>query len=745
MLLCTLARYTLLFGPRMFYVKRAVILLFMLVVISFGVAYISLPAVPTADSFLATAARYDVEILRDKLGIPHVYGKKDVDTAFGLGYVQSEDDFSTLQSVVLATRGTLASEVGYGAAKTDFVVAFMGVWDTVNARFDTEVPMHIQQIAQAYADGINLYAAQNMHKVSRYLLPVSAKDVVAGFTFKNPMFYGFDQILGELVSPSKPREMAQAVAEGQATIFSWQEQQHIPIGSQGIAISAERSEDGFTHLLINSHQPLRGPVAWYEVRLHSEEGWDMVGSTFPGAPVIVHGHNQHLGWANTVNKPDLVDIYQLTINPQNERQYWLDEQWVDFEIRTANILVKLFGPIRWTFAREIKISQHGPVMETEQGAFAVRWAGMNEVRILEFMFTANKATNKDEFEAALALNAMPSINFVYADKEGNIAHYYNAKFPKRPEGWEWQKILPGNRSDLIWQAYHPFSMMPKTVNPQSGLVYNANNPPWFSTDGNDDANPLLFPSSMGIETFVTNRALQIEALLGGQEKISLSRFKATKYDLHYHVDSNQIIQLKAWLGEQSETLLSDSQKEALSALKNWNLSTHKDNTEAALAVLTMAPIQKGRGALVPSADITKAFTQAVADLTYYHGSVKVPYGQVFRLKQGTKNLPISGGPDILRAVYGGEFNSQGQIENIAGDGFMMFVAWDKNGLVNSEAIHQYGSATLDQDSAHFTDQMEMFVAHQERKVLLDKSQVEAVITRRYKPGQNASETRYPAP
>lgn len=705
-----------------------------LLVVGTLAAYLTLPKMPDGQGFIAKAKQYDVEVIRDTLGIPHIYGKKDVDTAFGLGYAQSEDDFETLQSVLLATRGTLAAEVGYKAAKTDFVVQFMGVWDTVNAHYDLEVPENIKHIAQAYADGVNLYAAENPDKVSRYFLPATAKDIIAGFTFKTPMFYGFDKILGNLVNPDHPHELAPVPDAESKQAWLWQPAQSLPVGSQGIAIAPQRSEDGLTHLLVNSHQPLKGPVAWYEARLHSGEGWNMVGSTFPGAPVIIHGHNENLGWANTVNKPDLVDIYKLTINPDDDNQYLLDGEWQDFQTKQASMLVKLLGPIRWTFTKDIKISQHGPVMETDHGVYAMRWAGMDNVKTLEFMFATNKARNKAEFEAALKLNAMPSINFVYADKEGNIAHYYNAMFPNRIDGWQWDKILPGDRSDLIWQGYRDFSFMPKTVNPKTGLVYNANNPPWQATDGNDDAQPVQYPASMGIETFITNRALQIETRLKPHEKISQALFKDVKYDLAYHPDSNQIKYLNEWIHQETGIGFTDLENEALYFLRHWNLSTHASNTRAALGVLTLAPVQKARGEKVEMEIITKAFKEAVALLVKHHGNFSVPYGDVFRHKHGEKNLPISGGPDILRAVYGGDADGQGQIKNIAGDGFMMFVSWGKNGLVSSEASHQYGSATLDESSPHYNDQMEMFVEQKERKVLFDRADLEKHMERRYRPG-----------
>lgn len=717
----------------------------LLATVTFLFAYLSMPQVGDLKPLLAKAQQYDVEILRDTLGIPHVYGKKDVDTAFGLGYVQSEDDFETLQTVVLATRGSLAAKAGPKASQSDFLVQFMGVWETVDNAYQTQVPEKIKRIAQAYADGVNTFAAQHPKKVSPYLLPVTDKDVIAGFTFKSPMFYGFDKVLGELLNPEIALEFADTkttlnttsanitIPSSKQTPSASQLFPDLPIGSQGIAISPMRSADGLSHLLINSHQPLSGPVAWYEARLHSEEGWNMVGSTFPGAPLIIHGHNNHLGWANTVNKPDLVDVYRLVINPQNEDEYLLDGQWLAFEKRTAKILVKLFGPIRWTFEKEIKISKHGPILETERGLFALRWAGMREIRNLEAMFALNKASKQSEFENVLRMNALPSINFVYADKDGNIAHYYNAKFPDRIEGWEWEKILPGDRSELIWQSYREFDAMPKTVNPSSGMVYNANNPPWHSTDGYGAPRLTQFPASMGIETVMTNRALQIEALLSPYEKISHEILKATKYNLSYHPDSYQIKALNAWIKQQDEQNYTDIEQSALAQLTQWDLSTDKHNTTAALAIMTLAPVQKARGKPVAPALISQAFIGAVAKLQLHYGDTKVAAGDVFRLMHGEKNLPISGGPDILRAVYGQEMDDNGQIKNIAGDGFMMLVSWDKNGLVNSQAIHQYGSATKDKNSPHYNDQMEMFVAHQERTVLFTKDKLETKVSKRYRP------------
>ncbi|KUJ79677.1 acylase [Microbulbifer flavimaris] len=680
--------------------------------------------------YRAQARAFDAEILRDRWGVPHIYGGTDADAAFGLAYAHAEDDFDTIQSVILATRGQLAAEQGLAAAKTDYLVQWMGVWDAVERDYPKLSPA-ARHVAEAYAAGINLYAAQNPDRVSRYLLPVTGRDLVAGFTFKTPMFYGFDEVLGELLDPQRPKE----INRSGETALTWADAQQLPIGSQGIAVAPHRSTDDATRLLINSHQPLTGPVAWYEARVHSDEGWNMAGATFPASPVILHGHNEFLGWANTVNKPDLVDIYRLTINPDNPDEYLLDGQWHEFEKREARIRVKLLGPLHWTAGREILMAEHGPVFRTEHGTYAVRWAGMGEARTLDFMLALNKAKNREDFEAALKMQAMPSINYVYADRDGNIGHYYNAMFPERIDGPDWWQDLPGDRSELIWRDYREFSWMPKTLNPQSGLVYNANNPPFQATDGDDDAWVEDFPASMGIETQVTNRALQIEALYGEQKRISAADFEQLKYDHHYHPDSYQIVALERWLvAEKPERLQQEQYAVALDSLKRWDRSTGRDNLQAALAILTLAPVQQARGKPVPNEEIDQAFVDAVDALVRFHGKVEVPFGQINRHVRGEQSWPIDGGPDTLRAVYGGPLSDEGTFENRAGDSFIMVVEWDSDGRVSSRAVHNFGSATLDRASPHFADQAELFAAEKLRPVPFRRAELKGQVSRRYRPG-----------
>ncbi|MEZ5997312.1 MAG: penicillin acylase family protein, partial [Hyphomonas sp.] len=364
-----------------------------------------LPANPSAADLAAPAAAYDADIIRDEFGIPHIRGLRDRDAAFGLAYAHAEDDYETIQEVVAVTRGNLARYRGKDAAPVDYMVALLGVWDTVEARYDSDVPEDVKAMAEAYAAGLNLYASEHPKETWAGLAPFTAKDIIAGFIFKTPFFYGLDDTLKDLFGG----DHTQAIAldpEGTRKAFLMAPRTLSERGSNAFAVSPERAGDGVTRLIINSHQPTTGPVAWYEAHIASDEGLDITGGIFPGTPVILHGFNHDIGWANTVSAQDLVDTYVLTRNPDNKDQYRLDGAWRDFEKTTATLHVKLWGPFALKVKRPVLRSEHGPVIEGPTGTYAIRYAGMGEIRQLEQYYRLNKATGLDSFLDAMSLNAL---------------------------------------------------------------------------------------------------------------------------------------------------------------------------------------------------------------------------------------------------------------------------------------------------------------------------------------------------
>jgi acyl-homoserine-lactone acylase len=706
------------------------------------------PAPTDPAKLIAKARQYDVRIQRDTFGVPHVIGPRDADIAFGLGFAQCEDDFFTLQQVALATRGQLAATEGRKAAVADYLVHLLRVWETVNAKYESDLPADVREVLEAYADGVNYYAALHPDKVLRGVLPLTGKDVVAGFVFKTPFFYGLDRALLKLNNPANSNTAASLSfsANGQDAFLITDDP--LPVGSNAVAVSPSRSTDGATRLLVNSHQPYSGPVSWYEAVLESGQGWHVAGGFFPGSPFMLHGHNQHLGWANTVNNPHLIDVYQLTINPANPNQYQLDGKWRDFEKSDVKIRVKIWGPLIWPVHRQALYAAQGPVLKTDHGVFAIRYAGINDVRLPLQYYRLNKAATLAEWRAAMALEAIPSINFVYADEKGNIGYVYNGLFPVRQQedGLDWQETLPGNRSDLIWHQYLPFEKIPQIWNPPGGLVFNSNNTPFHAAAPADDLKPQDFSPTLGIQTNMTNRAWRAMETFGADTRITPEKFRAYKFDLDYSARSDvaQVVN-EAITIDPGKNADSDEVRQAQEILKRWDRRTNVANRSAALAVLMGEPVLrrrieiKGQPQPPSQAQILAALRDAIRTLKAHFGRLDPEWGQVNRLRRGKLDLAIDGGPDVYRAVYGLK-QPEGTLTAAGGDTFIMFVTWDKQGRLSSESIHQFGSATQDQDSPHYADQSPLFVAMKTKPVLFTQAQLAGHIEADYRPGEREQQS-----
>jgi penicillin amidase/acyl-homoserine-lactone acylase len=688
--------------------------------------------------YIVRGQSYDVRILRDTWGVPHIFGKTDADAAYGLGYAQAEDDFRTLLEGVLRVRGELATLQGKEAAPVDFMVKLLRIWDTLDKRYESDLSPEARAICEAYADGANHYAALHLDRVPNGSLPFTGKDIVAGFIFKGPFFFGLDNRVKELFGDTRRREVS---AKSASLDPSDPVKKGIPIGSNAFAVVPGRTPDGKTHLAINSHQPWEGPVAWYEAHLHSEEGWNCVGGTFPGAPVILVGHNPNLGWAHTVNSPDLVDIYVLEINPENSNQYRFDGEWRDLEVREVGVKVKLWGPISWTFKQEALWSEYGPTVRRDHGVYSIRYPGREDIRQVEQWYRMNKAANLDEWMEALKMRAIPSLNCVYGDREGNIGYLYNAHLPIRAEGYDWEQYLPGDTSETLWTEYLDFDDLPQIWNPESGFVISCNNSPFRTTTGAGNPDPNDYSATLGIEKHMTNRSLRALEQFGGDNSITEEEFYSYRADLSYSTQS----EVARGIQDLREAPLPEDPllAECVGIIRSWNLSTDRENTAATISLIGLQPDPDGGYRAKSIEGIYENLRKYAPILKAKHGRLDVPWGEFNRLNRGDKDLPLDGGPDTLRAIYSlferegtlFGFEDDGRVEGKGGDSYILMVTWDENGEVRSNSIHQFGSATLDPDSPHYSDQAVLFAKKEYKPVWFTEEEIRANLEREYRPGE----------
>ena len=637
-------------------------------------------------------------ISRDQYGVPTIHGADDAEAAYGLALAHAEDNFRTIQLVILAARGKLGSELGEEGAKSDFLWHMLGVREAVANGYD-RMPEDIRAVMEAYAAGLNEYGRAHPYEVINNARAVTGRDVAAGSALTLPLFWGFERVLGVVADPaSHPCATREASAES----VDW--------GSNAFAVSPRRSSDGHTRVIVNSHQPWAGGVAWYEAGVESDTGWRVHGGLFPGAPFPVLGTNGPLGWAATVNLPDLADIYRLRTDAQHGGQYFYDGEWRRFETRTIWLGVKM-GIFTIPIPKTLRFTVYGPAFETADGWVAVRYAGMGEIRAIEQFYRMGKAHNFEEWRAAFDMHAIPSFNFLYGDETGRIAYLYNAILPRRAAGYDWSGCVPGDTSATLWPQ-NEYLQAPALIDPPSGWLYSSNGAPWSSTDASADMRPEQFPDAAPfIETYITNRGYRAVETLSPLARISDEQLLATKFDITTSTRSRQYAAIQTILAADSSN--DEELRDIQVLLRTWDLRSDQESRAAALANLMFYPLYTARRIGEVEPDPVSSARSSAAYLRAHFGRLDPTWGEALRLRRGNVDLPLDGGPDTIRAIRWTPNADDGRLDADFGDGFMMVMDWAPDRSLSVRVIHQWG-ASDHPDSPHYSDQSAMFSRHEWR-------------------------------
>lgn len=668
---------------------------------------------------LSLSAQFNInkiEIVRDSFGVPHIFAPTDAEVAYGLAWAHAEDDFYTIQQSYMAGKALLGAYKGKEGATIDYIVHLMRIKELVAAKYESDISPAYKRLLEGYAAGFNAYAKAHPKEVLlKKLFPITPKDMLQYSVLQLCVLSGADGALKSIFGNTVP------VLDDMK-----------PGGSNAFAFNSRKTTDGQTYLAINSHQPLEGPVSWYEAHLQSEEGWNIIGANFPGAPTILSGVNEYLGWAHTVNEPDKLDVYQLSINPNNKLQYLFDGQWETLEEKTANLKVKVSG-IRIGVKRKVYWSKYGPTVITERGTFSIRMPAQMDIRGLEEWYWLNKAKNFTEFKKALNMMAIPGYNIVYADRYDTIYYLSNGRIPVRDKMYNWRGTLPGNTSKTLWTEIHPLENLPQVLQPSSGFVYNTNHSPFHATEGPD--NFKLSDLTMGYETLENNRSMRFAELIKQYDKVSYEDFKRIKYDGRYPEKFSFAIDIDSLF------MLNASKYPALAdlihQLKQWDRNSDIQNTGATIFAHINYQIyalarQGKRPAILTTPICISLLENTRKDLMQYFGKTNVPLGDYQKHVRGDKSIPLPGLPDVLTAMYSVTWKN-GMVKGNQGESYIELVRFTKDGPI-IESINTYG-ASAKKGSPHYTDQMEMFAAQKTKKMSLKKEDAYKNAIRVYHPSK----------
>ncbi len=666
----------------------------------------------------------NIEIVRDKWGVPHIFGKTDAETTYGLAWATCEDDFNTVQKMLLAVKGRLAEVEGKNGAILDFVSFIVAAEEIVDTAYENSFSPDYKKIIEAYTQGLNEYAALHPEELLRTgLFPVSTKDVIAQYvltnTFLTNVYLDFQKIFQRYI---RTYEI------------------NLPSGSNAFVLNSTRTKDGKTYLAINSHQPLEGMFSWYEAHLVSDEGLNILGGTFPGGMSVFHGTNQNLGWACTLNSPDLDDVYKLQMNPKNKLQYKFDDHWETLQVRKKTVKVKL-GAILIPITKTFYWSKYGTTLKNKDGFYSVRFPANMDIRGCEQLYNLNKAKNFTEWKNAMSGGAFTGVNFVYADRTDTIFYVSNGQFAYRNPEYDWSKVLPGNTSKTLWQQpFYPFDLLPQVLNPKSGYLLNTNNSCFEVTGAGDNCTQKNCEPTFGFGMERNNRSIMGHYLIDRQNKFDYEEFKQVKYNCAFNDSFYDHALQNAHVFMELEPKKYPDLADAIKVLHDWNRESDVSNRQAALITFAMYPLIEviaGRGTSYEANSFTEkeyadALRSAKKHLLKYFGTLTPTLGEVQKHARGSIELPVGGMPGVIAANVTQPYKD-GKRRTFVGESYIQLVKYSKDTL-EIETVNAYGASSKP-NSPHYTDQMQMFVDKKLKPMTLDRQQIFQNAQQVYHPGQ----------
>ena len=651
----------------------------------------------------------DIDIVRDEYGVPHIYGKTDADVAYGLAWAHCEDDFKTIQEAYLAGNGLLTKHLGLKGASADLLTQVIESKQTVNKLFFTLSDDFIK-ILQAYSDGINKYAELHSEQILvKDLFPITPRKMASYSFLQLFISSGADKIIGDIYSNNVGGD------------FNFYNNMN---GSNAIALNSAKIGRNETFLAINPHQPFDGPTSWYEAHLVSEEGTDIIGATFAGAPCILIGTNRHLAWTHTVNYPDKADVFKLQMHPKKRNVYYFENQEKKLEVRKASIYTKILG-LSIKVKRKFYKSIYGPTLKNKKGYYSVRTPSLYNIKSLEQWWRMNKAKSFTEFYNILKTRNIPGYNIGYADKNDTIFYISNGIIPKRDERYDWKKVLPGNTKKTLWNEYYEITELPQVINPKSGFVYNANHSPFKSTSEEENPNPKNYSQTMGYETYDNNRSTRILELIKSYDKINYETFKSIKNDNSFPEPMNyNFMNINKVFDMNSENYPEVS--ELIKSIQTWDRKTDSDSFGAGTYAMlyytiTQRPFYKSYyNRNFSEKLIAECLLEVKNKMLKNFNTTDVKLGEFQKLVRGEKEMPIFGMPDVITAMRGVNYKD-GKIKISHGESYVGLVRFTDEG-VEYESVSPYGSSD-NPDSVHYSDQMELLAGFKTKKMTFDRREI----------------------
>jgi penicillin amidase len=329
---------------------------------------------PLADGCLPAEPTYagpsaPIEVIRDAMGIPHLYAATDADAYYASGYMQAVDRLFEMDLTRRRAHGRRAEVLGESAYDDDVRIRTFDLphWADLSRRqMLVEHPDEYALIV-AWCAGVNARIAEiragtaptpygfgpaelnylpepftvldaqavgtlilfgNAEQISydglatvihrflpelETLLPILAP-VEPAHTIppdeRLPGAHDAPSVIAPSARPPMPADLGERVRELLRTYRAF------PVGaSNNWVVSGAHTANGRPLLAGDPHQGLQSPSLMWTHHMNSAEHGgtlDVIGFSFVGTPSIELGHNAHIAWGATTTYPDWMDLWGVT-------------------------------------------------------------------------------------------------------------------------------------------------------------------------------------------------------------------------------------------------------------------------------------------------------------------------------------------------------------------------------------------------------------------------------------------------
>lgn len=544
----------------------------------------------------------EVEVIRDRWGVPHIYATDVHDLFLAQGWVIASERLFQFDFLARLATGRLSELFSELTLPVDRFVRTVG-WNRAGKRVGDAYDDRSLEMAASFGQGFRGWIEAMPAKPVEYQVLDAEPDVPTderlpeiGAACSVFMAYGLSRNwdhellraeIAERLGPEVMRtlfpdldtesSLVEAGKEGGADRTALLRDAILPPSGQGSnnwVVDASRTKTGKPLLANDPHLAIAAPSIWFECHL-SAPGFHATGVTLPFSPGVIIGHNERIAWGFTNTEGDVMDLYLEKLS-EDGTQAEHNGSWEPLTIHREEIAVRGHDELE---VLEVRETRHGPILDSymvgiadpviiEGGVrrtYSLRWVAAELCIQPSTVFALDTASDWDGFREAVRGWHCPGQNMVYADVDGNIGYQLTGTYPIRRKG-DGTVPVPGWTDEYEWEGWVPFDELPRAFNPEDGFLATANNK--MHDEG--------YPHNLGRDFLPPYRARRIAQMICERETHDAESFARMQTDT---------VSLPA--AELLPTLIAiepvdDRQKAALAMLAEWDHDVAADSAAGAV-------------------------------------------------------------------------------------------------------------------------------------------------------------------